>query len=117
MLWSPESSDLFRMRRITQKEIARRLGVSQAAVSVALSGKGAGVGLSDETADLIRREAGYSRLLTGATDRDLLALGRHRVDGIAFAGVIPSRKTPSQFIPPKCGLFELRLRPSSSNRP
>jgi LacI family transcriptional regulator len=49
-------------RRITQKEIARRLGVSQALVSCALSGKAQGIGASRETVSricgLARRE-GY----------------------------------------------------------
>ena len=124
----------------TQKQIAARLGLSQAMVSRALSGRAAEIGASPETVERIRRmakdlnyqpsatalallgaptrtigvvvknfndpyfghligaiqglarENNYSLLLTGGDELDLVALRKHRVDGVILAG--------SDFFPP-----------------
>ena len=64
---------------VSQKDIARRLGVSVALVSRALSGKAEAIGVSAATVERIRTEAarvGYipnasARLLRGAPSRTL----------------------------------------------
>lgn len=62
-------------RAVTQKEIAARLGISQALVSCALNGKAVGIGASEETIERIQNEARRLNYVPSAPALELRGAG------------------------------------------